>query len=534
MNPYPLNRSSKFPAPKFLSLLAVKIDKMSNRRVRVRFAPSPTGPLHIGGVRTALFNYFFAKKNGGDFLLRIEDTDSQRFVPGAEEYINESLRWCGIRIDEGVVEGGKHAPYRQSERRAIYKQYADQLVASGNAYYAFDAPEVLDAMRKEYEAKKETFTYNYKVRNQLQTSLVLPADEVKRRIDNGDQWVIRFKMPENEEVKMHDLIRGEVTVNTATLDDKVLFKSADMLPTYHLANVTDDYLMEISHVIRGEEWLPSLPLHVLLYKALGWTESMPQFAHLPLLLKPTGNGKLSKRDGDKMGFPVFPLFWKSPEGETSHGYREDGYFPEAFVNLLAFLGWNPGTEQEIFSMDDLIQQFSLERVNKSGARFDPEKAKWFNHQYLMQKDNAELATQFMKILSEKGIKAEPAKVEKIVTLMKERVNFVHELWDQTSFFFQKPTSYDEASVKKFWKEDTSAIMKESIEVINNINQFEAHEIEEKIKAFINEKEYGMGKVMNALRISLVGANKGPGVADICELIGKEETIERITRAITSI
>jgi len=507
---------------------------MNNRRVRVRFAPSPTGPLHIGGVRTALFNYFFAKQQGGDFLLRIEDTDSQRFVAGAEEYINESLKWCGIKIDEGVIEGGKHAPYRQSQRKAIYKQYADQLVASGNAYYAFDTPESLDELRKADEAKGETFTYNYRVRNQLQTSLALSAEEVKRRIENGDQWVIRFKMPEGVDVVMQDLIRGEVVVNTTTLDDKVLFKSVDMLPTYHLANVTDDYLMEISHVIRGEEWLPSLPLHVLLYKALGWTDKMPQFAHLPLLLKPTGNGKLSKRDGDKLGFPVFPLFWKSPEGETSRGYREDGYFPEAFVNLLALLGWNSGTEQEIFSMDELIQSFSLERVNKSGARFDPEKAKWFNHQYLVKKDNAELADQFMKILNEKGVKTEYSMVEKIVSLMKERVNFVHELWDQTSFFFQKPTSYDEASVKKFWKEDTSAIMKETIVVISNINKFESHEIEETIKAFINEKEYGMGKVMNALRISLVGTNKGPGVAEICELIGKEETIERINSAITSI
>lgn len=507
---------------------------MNNRRVRVRFAPSPTGPLHIGGVRTALFNYFFAKQQGGDFLLRIEDTDSQRFVPGAEEYINESLKWCGIKIDEGVVEGGKHAPYRQSQRKAIYKQYADQLVASGNAYYAFDTPESLDELRKADEAKGETFTYNYRVRNQLQTSLALSAEEVKKRIENGNQWVIRFKMPEGVDVVMQDLIRGEVVVNTSTLDDKVLFKSADMLPTYHLANVTDDYLMEISHVIRGEEWLPSLPLHVLLYKAFGWEDMMPQFAHLPLLLKPTGNGKLSKRDGDKLGFPVFPLFWKSPEGETSRGYREDGYFPEAFVNLLALLGWNSGTEQEMFSMDELIQAFSLERVNKSGARFDPEKAKWFNHQYLVKKDNAELADQFVKILNEKCVKTEYSMVEKIVSLMKERVNFVHELWDQTSFFFQKPTSYDEASVKKFWKEDTSTIMKETIVVISNIKKFESHEIEETIKAFINEKEYGMGKVMNALRISLVGTNKGPGVAEICELIGKEETIERINSAITSI
>jgi glutamyl-tRNA synthetase len=504
---------------------------MSNRRVRVRFAPSPTGPLHIGGVRTALFNYFFAKKHGGDFLLRIEDTDSQRFVPGAEEYINESLSWCGIKIDEGVVEGGKHAPYRQSERRAIYKQYADQLVASGNAYYAFDTTESLNSLRKEAESKGGAFTYNYQIRNQMETSLTLSQDEVQARIAKGDHWVIRFKMPENEEVKMHDLIRGDVVVNTSTLDDKVLFKSADMLPTYHLANVTDDYLMEISHVIRGEEWLPSLPLHVLLYKAFGWTENMPQFAHLPLLLKPTGSGKLSKRDGDKMGFPVFPLFWKSPEGETAHGYREDGYFPEAFTNLLALLGWNPGTEQEIFSMDELIQLFSLERVNKSGARFDPVKAQWFNHQHLMQKSDIELAKLYMKILSEKNINAKPAKVEQIVNIMKERVNFIHEIWEKSSFFFESPTSYDAISIQKFWKEDTPVIMKEVIVVLNNIDPFEAHEIEEKIVAFITGKGYGMGKVMNALRLCLIGISNGPGVADICEILGKEEIIERINRAI---
>jgi len=507
---------------------------METRKVRVRFAPSPTGPLHIGGVRTALFNYFFAKKHGGDFLLRIEDTDSQRFVPGAEEYINESLRWCGIKIDEGVVEGGGHAPYRQSERKAIYKQYADQLVASGNAYYAFDTPEVLEELRKADEAKGETFTYNFRVRNQLQTSLVLSPDEVKRRIENGDQWVIRFKIPESIDVVMQDLIRGEVVVNTSTLDDKVIFKSSDMLPTYHLANVTDDYLMEISHVIRRKEWLPSLPLHVLLYKALGWTDSMPQFAHLPLLLKPTGNGKLSKRDGDKMGFPVFPLFWKSPEGETSRGYREDGYLPEAFVNLLALLGWNPGTEQEIFSMEELINLFSLERVNKSGARFDPDKAKWFNHQYLIQRSNSEIALLFMKTLNEKGVKADELKVERIVGLVKERVNFVHEIWEQSFFFFTSPESYDEATIKKVWSPETPELMKNILGKISTIEPFNAHEIETQIKEYINANNLGMGKVMNALRLCLVGASKGPGVADICEVIGKEETIKRIDLAIQTL
>jgi glutamyl-tRNA synthetase len=507
---------------------------MNNRRVRVRFAPSPTGPLHIGGVRTALFNYFFAKKHGGDFLLRIEDTDTQRFVPGAEEYINKSLKWCGIKIDEGVVEGGKYAPYRQSERRTIYKQYADQLIASENAYYAFDTPESLDELRKEAESKGKVFTYNHQIRNRMKTSLTLSPHEVQSLISEGVKWVIRFKMSENEEVKMHDLIRGDVVVNTSTLDDKVLFKSSDMLPTYHLANVTDDYLMEISHVIRGEEWLPSLPLHVLLYKALGWTESMPEFAHLPLLLKPAGNGKLSKRDGDKLGFPVFPLFWKSPDGETSHGYREDGYFPEAFVNLLSMLGWNPGTEQELFTMDELIEQFSFEHVNKSGARFDPVKAKWFNHQYLQQKTNDEIAKLYIQLLGEKGVKAELAMVEKIVILMKERVNFVHEIWEKSSFFFEKPTFYDTPSVQKFWKEDSAAIMKEVIAVLDSVNSFDANLIEELLNSFVNEKGYGMGKVMNTLRLTLIGSSNGPSVAEICEILGKTQTRERINSAITSL
>jgi len=507
---------------------------MSQQNVRVRFAPSPTGPLHIGGVRTALFNYFFARQHGGTFILRIEDTDSQRFVPGAEEYINESLKWCGIQIDEGVGEGGDFGPYRQSERKAIYKQYADQLVVSGNAYYAFDTAEELDAMRKEAEAKGEAFTYGAKIRNKMKTSLALSADEVQKRIHAGKQWVIRFKMPENEDVVMNDIIRGEVTVNTSTLDDKVLFKSADMLPTYHLANVTDDYLMQISHVIRGEEWLPSLPLHVLLYRALGWTDRMPQFAHLPLLLKPSGNGKLSKRDGDKMGFPVFPLEWKSAQGEVSRGYREDGYLPDAFVNLLALLGWNSGTDQEIFSMDELITKFSLERVNKSGARFDPEKAKWFNHQYLIKKDDKDLAHEFAKILDEKGVSYDLQRVEKVVGLVKARVSFVHEIWDQASFFFEQPTSYDEATVKKFWKEDTGAIMNQVSEVIKGVDSYIASEIEPALKNFINEKGYGMGKVMNALRLSLVGESKGPGVADICELLGRNETVSRINNAVKSL
>jgi len=507
---------------------------MSNRRVRVRFAPSPTGPLHIGGVRTALFNYFFAKQQGGDFLLRIEDTDSQRFVPGAEDYIMESLRWCGIRVDEGVAEGGPHAPYRQSERRAIYRQYADQLVASGHAYYAFDTPEKLDALRKEAEASGGAFTYNWQVRDRMETSLSLSPEEVQNRIAQGDPWVIRFKMAENEEVVMFDLIRGEVVVNSGTLDDKVLYKSADLLPTYHLANVTDDYLMEISHVIRGEEWLPSLPLHVLLYRAFGWEDKMPQFAHLPLLLKPAGNGKLSKRDGDKMGFPVFPLQWRSAEGEVSMGYREEGYFPEAFVNLLALLGWNPGTEQEIFSMEELISLFSLERVNKSGARFDPVKAKWFNHQYLQQKSNAEVAQCYLKLLREKGISDSPLRVEQIVALMKERVNFVQEIWEKSSFFYEEPAVYDSASVQKFWKEETPAIMQEVLLLLAKLDAFTCQSIEEALVAFIQERGYGMGKVMNAIRLSLIGVANGPGVAEIAEILGKESALARIRKAVAEI
>nr|MBP8644452.1 glutamate--tRNA ligase [Bacteroidales bacterium] len=500
---------------------------MENRRVRVRFAPSPTGPLHIGGVRTALFNYFFARQHNGDFILRIEDTDSQRFVPGAEEYINEALGWCGIKIDEGVKEGGPHAPYRQSERRQIYRQYADRLVASGNAYYAFDKPETLQKLRNEAENRGEAFTYNYANRNSMENSHTLGEDEVRNRIEGGDQWVIRYKMPADEEVVMHDIIRGEIRVNTSTLDDKVLFKSSDMLPTYHLANVTDDYLMEISHVIRGEEWLPSLPLHVLLYRALGWEDKMPQFAHLPLLLKPTGNGKLSKRDGDKMGFPVFPLLWKAENGEVYRGYREDGYFPEAFVNLLALLGWNPGTERELFNMEELIQIFSLERVNKSGARFDPEKAKWFNHQYLIRKGNDEVANLFMPILEQYGVQVQMDKLVRIVGLVKERVNFIHELWGQTSFFFERPLNYNSQTVAKFWNNDSSVMMNILVEKLSGISTWTALNIEQSVKELIGEKGYGMGKVMNTIRLALVGESKGPGVADICEIIGKEETLQRI-------
>ncbi len=501
------------------------------RKVRVRFAPSPTGPLHMGGVRTALYNYLFAKKNGGDFILRIEDTDSHRFVPGAEDYIMESLAWCGIAIDEGVREGGPHAPYRQSERREIYLQYALQLIESGHAYYAFDTPEELAAIRSAAEAEGKTFAYDFRVREKLATSLALSPEEVRRRIDTGEQWVVRFKMPENEEVHMHDLIRGDVTVNTSTLDDKVLYKSADALPTYHLANIVDDHLMEISHVIRGEEWLPSLPLHYLLYRALGWSDTQPQFAHLPLLLKPTGGGKLSKRDGDKMGFPVFPLRWVSPEGETARGYREDGYFPEAFVNMLALLGWNPGTEQEIFTMDELVEAFSLERVSKSGARFNPEKTRWFNAQYLHAKTDEEVAGLLLPLLREKGIEADLAKTTRIVALLKERATFVSDLWELSSFLFIAPQEYDAKGTAKFWKGENPTRIAALREVIAGIGDFTKENAEQIVHDWIVANEYPMGQVMNSFRLTLVGASSGPSIFDICEIIGKEETLRRIDAAL---
>ena len=482
----------------------------------------------MGGVRTALYNYLFARRHGGKMILRIEDTDSQRFVPGAEDYIIESLKWCGIEIDEGVGIGGPHAPYRQSERREIYLKYAKQLVEAGWAYYAFDTSEELEVLRKEAEEKGETFAYNYSVREKLPTSLSLSAEEVEERIARGDIWVVRFKMPENEVVEMDDLIRGHVKVNTSTLDDKVLYKSADALPTYHLANIVDDHLMEISHVIRGEEWLPSLPLHYLLYKAFGWEETQPQFAHLPLLLKPTGGGKLSKRDGDKMGFPVFPLFWTSPTtGETAHGYREDGYFAEAFVNMLALLGWNPGTEQELFSMEELIAGFSLDRVSKSGARFQPDKAKWFNAQYMHHKSDAELAVLYQPILREHGIEVSDEVAGKVAGIMKERATFIGDLWDLTSYFFVAPTEYDEKQARKYWKGNNPAILAEVREVLAGIEDFSLENTEKIVHAWIESKGYGMGQVMNTLRLALVGAGKGPGMYDVTAFLGREECLKRI-------
>ena len=503
------------------------------RKVRVRFAPSPTGALHIGGVRTALYNYLFAKKHGGDMLLRIEDTDSARFVPGAEAYIVESLNWLGIKIDEGVgaASVGPHAPYRQSERKAIYRKYVDQLLNDNLAYIAFDTPSELDAKRVEIA----NFQYDAKTRELMTNSLTLSSNEVETRIANGDQYVVRIKVAANEEIKVQDLIRGEVVFNSSVIDDKVLFKSSDELPTYHLANVVDDYLMQISHVIRGEEWLPSAPLHVLLYKYLGWTEVMPQFAHLPLLLKPDGNGKLSKRDGDRLGFPVFPMDWTDPKsGENSSGYREAGYFPEAVVNFLSLLGWNPGTEQELFSMQELIELFSLDRVSKSGAKFDYEKGKWFNHKYLQAKSNIEIATIFQTILVEKHVAADILKVEKIVSLVKERANFVNELWGQSSFFFESPTEYDAKTVQKRWKTETPAQMEELILLLNSIDDFAAENTENLVKEWIAAKEYNMGGIMNAFRLSIVGEPKGPHMFDIIEVIGKTETIARLKKAIETI
>ncbi len=502
---------------------------MKHNNIRLRFAPSPTGPLHIGGVRTALYNYLFARKHGGKLILRIEDTDQTRFVPGAEEYIIESLKWCGIEFDESVIAGGPHAPYRQSERKKLYQLYSNQLIASGHAYFAFDTPEELEQARKNAEAQKQTFIYNVDTRKQLRNSLVMPQAEVNGLIAAGEPYVVRFRIPENTQVEMDDLIRGRVVVQSETLDDKVLFKS-DGMPTYHLANIVDDHLMEISHVIRGEEWLPSLPLHVLLYEAFGWIK--PQFAHLPLLLKPDGNGKLSKRDGDRLGFPVFPLRWKDPKtGEVSSGYREAGYYPEAFVNMLALLGWNPGTEQELFSMDGLIQAFSLDRVGKSGSKFDPEKTKWFNHQYLINRSNDELATEFRPILQAKGIVADQQYVQQVVGLVKERVQFVNELWEQSVFFFEAPTTYDEQVVKKRWKENTPAQMMELSNILNAISPFSASNIDAAIKSWIEEQAYGMGAIMNALRLLLVGAAKGPHLGEIMALIGKEETQRRIQKGI---
>lgn len=538
------------------------------RKTRVRFAPSPTGPLHMGGVRTALYNYLYAKQHGGDFIIRIEDTDSQRFVPGAEQYIIEALNWCGIIPDEGVDSEGKvvetpsekhpHAPYRQSQRRSIYRRYAEELVEKGYAYYAFDTSEELAAKRSEMEARKETFIYNHRTRGQLRNSVSMPESEWRPLLESRTDWTIRFKMPEYRTVRMDDLIRGHVEVNTDTLDDKVLWKRADELPTYHLANIVDDHLMEITEVIRGEEWLPSLPLHYLLYEAFGWKDTMPRFAHLSLLLKPDGKGKLSKRDGDRLGFPVFPLQWTSPEGEITRGYREDGYFPEAFVNMLAMLGWNPGDDRELFTMDELVKAFSLERVIKSGAKFNPDKARWYNKEYLRMKSTEDLVSLFIPVLESHGLKvvgcagcaaregAAPTAmgadfskgiftreyVAKVVELVKERATFVKDFWDIASYLFAAPSSYAEKDVAKFWKEENYTLAFKVAEFIENFNGsdccvFTKEEIEGPMEDFIRNEGWPMGKVMNCLRLALAGASSGLGIADIVSLIGKDEVRRRV-------
>lgn len=502
------------------------------RKVRVRFAPSPTGPLHIGGVRTALFNYLFARRHGGEIILRIEDTDSNRFVPGAEEYINEAFAWLGITFDEGVKEGGNFGPYKQSQRRDIYRTYVKQLLDNGKAYIAFDTPEELDAKRAEIA----NFQYDAKTRGMMRNSLTMSEEEVKSLIDAGEKYVVRFLIEPNRDVVVNDLVRGNVTINSSILDDKVLYKSADDLPTYHLANIVDDHLMEITHVIRGEEWLPSAPLHVLLYEAFGWADTMPAFVHLPLLLKPDGKGKLSKRDGDRLGFPVFPLEWHDPKsGEISSGYRESGYLPQAVINFLALLGWNPGDDQEIMSMDELISKFSFEHCSKAGAKFDFEKGKWFNHKYLQEMSDTDLAKLFAPILAEHGhANADMETVARIVALVKGRINFVKDLWDQSKFFFEAPQSYNEKDVRKRWKEGTAEIMGELITVLESIEDFTSAPSEKIVLDWIASKEYHLGNVMNAFRLTVVGECKGPHMFDITEILGKEETIKRIKQGIEQI
>ncbi|AEH00834.1 glutamate--tRNA ligase [Lacinutrix sp. 5H-3-7-4] len=499
-----------------------------SKQVRVRFAPSPTGPLHIGGVRTALFNYLFAKKHNGTFVLRIEDTDQNRYVEGAEQYIIDALNWCNIPFDEGPGKNEKFGPYRQSERKHLYKDYAEQLIASGNAYYAFDTAQSLDAHRKDHEANGKTFIYNWHNRLKLDNSLALSQEEVQAKLDNSDDYVIRFKSPQDQTLHLKDIIRGDIKIDTNILDDKVLFKS-DGMPTYHLANIVDDHLMEISHVIRGEEWLPSLALHMQLYTAFGW--DAPEFAHLPLILKPTGKGKLSKRDGDKLGFPVFPLEYTSPNGDVSKGYKEEGYFADAVINFLSFLGWNPGTEQEIFSLQELIEAFDLDRVNKAGARFDPDKTKWFNHHYMQEQNNDELAEAFKN--NHEALKdIDVNYIAMVVNLVKERATFVNDFWDLSSFFFVAPESFDEKASKKAFKDETKELMTRLVSIVSNIEDFEVETLQKEIKGWITKNEIGFGKIMMPLRLALVGALKGPDVFDIMYMIGKAETVKRIEKVIS--
>jgi len=505
-----------------------------NENIRVRFAPSPTGPLHIGGLRTALFNYLFARKLGGAFILRIEDTDQTRFVEGAEKYIIEALEWCGLTPDEGPRQGGGFGPYRQSERKNHYLKYARQLLDSGHAYYAFDTPEELDSLRKEHESRGETFVYDGRVRDSLNNSLRMEQAEVEEKLASGTPYVIRFRFESNREIVMQDMVRGEVVVNTSTLDDKILFKS-DGMPTYHLANVVDDNLMAISHVIRGEEWLPSLPLHVSLYQAFGWEHLMPKFAHLPLILKPTGKGKLSKRDGEKGGFPVFPLEWKDPvSGATSPGYREEGYLPVACINMLALLGWNPGTEQELFMLDQLIGEFQLEKVGRSGSRFDPEKTLWFNHQHIQLMDDKDLIPAFQMVLRDNGAEIDEERIARLVPVIKPRINFFHEIWEETWFFFKAPETYDPAVLKKRWKGDTPAKMEQLALALEQCEPFSAESVETYVKDVIASNEWGMGAIMNAWRLLLVGAAKGPGLFDLAAFLGRDEVVSRMKKGMSEI
>ena len=501
---------------------------MSERKVRVRFAPSPTGALHIGGVRTALYNYLFARRNGGEFVFRIEDTDSHRFGPGAEEYIIESFRWLGIKFDEGVGFGGNHGPYRQSERREIYKDYVKQLLDAGKAYLAFDTPEELEAKRSEIK----NFQYDAHTRLQMRNSLTLSPAETQQLMAGGAQYTVRFKIEPGKEVRVNDMIRGEVVVKSDILDDKVLYKSADELPTYHLANIVDDHLMQITHVIRGEEWLPSAPLHVLLYQAFGWEETMPRFAHLPLLLKPEGKGKLSKRDGDRLGFPVFPLEWHDPKtGEVASGYRESGYFPEAVINFLALLGWNPGTEQELFTLEELVDAFDISKCSLHGAKFDYKKGIWFNHEYILKKSDEEIATLFAPIVANNGVDEPLERITQVVHMMKDRVNFVKELWPLCSFFFIAPSTYDEKTVKKRWKDYSARQMSELATVLEGIQDFTVAGQEPVVMKWVEDKGYKLGDIMNAFRLTLVGEGKGPGMFDISAFLGKEETLKRLHKAI---
>ena len=501
---------------------------MAERKVRVRFAPSPTGALHIGGVRTALYNYLFARQHGGDLIFRIEDTDSNRFVPGAEEYIIESFKWLGIQFDEGVSFGGDHGPYRQSERRDIYKKYVRQLLDAGKAYIAFDTPAELEAKRAEIP----NFQYDAHTRGMMRNSLTLPQEEVDRLIAEGQQYVVRFKIEPDEDVHVNDLIRGDVVINSSILDDKVLYKSADELPTYHLANIVDDHLMEVTHVIRGEEWLPSAPLHVLLYRAFGWADTMPAFAHLPLLLKPDGKGKLSKRDGDRLGFPVFPLEWHDPKtGEVSRGFREEGYLPEAVLNFLALLGWNPGNDQELMTLDEMVHLFDIHRCSKAGARFDYVKGIWFNHEYILKMSDERVAEMFMPILKEHGIDVPMDKVVTVVGMMKGRVNFVKELWDTCKFFFVAPTEYDPKTVQKRWKPDSAEMMTRLADLLESLDDFSLENKERVVMKWIEDNGLHTGNIMNAFRLTLVGEGKGPHMFDISSVLGKEETIARMRRAI---